>query len=206
MDRSIEIVPAIKRLELRQVGCWEHLDLEFCPGLNIITEEGSAWGKTTIFKAILYSLIPTYPLELRPTPSFSSKQGSVSVEFMSTTHRAQLQSPYDFIEDKDGRASSGEFMLRQLRAFLVAATPNMALLIEDEVTAILDTYLYEEAVKLLNSSNCQIICQIAHRLKVKNFPKARVYACYMGTQNKARIKLQQAGDSVRDSLTALCRK
>jgi hypothetical protein len=40
----IEIVPALKRLELTHVGCWEQLTLEFIPRLNILTELGSAWG------------------------------------------------------------------------------------------------------------------------------------------------------------------
>lgn len=88
MNRPIEIVPAIKRLNLRQVGCWEHLELDFLPGLNIIAEEVSAVGKSTIFRAILYSLNPTSHLECGLTPSFGAEQGSISIEFMSAQSKA----------------------------------------------------------------------------------------------------------------------
>jgi hypothetical protein len=41
-SRRITVVPAIRRLELRHFGGWEELDLEFRPGLNIITGESPA--------------------------------------------------------------------------------------------------------------------------------------------------------------------
>jgi hypothetical protein len=69
----------------------------------------------------------------------------------------------------------------------------MSLLIENEVTGILDANTYSQVVTLLNSSHCQVICQIAHRLEVESFPGARIYACYMETKDKASMKLQQVG-------------
>jgi DNA repair ATPase RecN len=56
-DSPIETVPALKRIELHSVGCGESLSLEFLPDLNIITDEESAAGKSTIFRAILRSLM-----------------------------------------------------------------------------------------------------------------------------------------------------
>ena len=192
MDNPIEIVPAIKRLELRKVGCWEHLDLEFLPGLNIITEEGSAVGKTTIFKAILHSLIPTSPLELRPTPTDGYEQGRVSIEFISLRHSVELRAPY--VNYEAGEAESpGQAMFRRLGAFLEAATPTMALLIDESVAEAFDERYYREAVKMLNAARCQVICQIPHRLKMEHFPQARIFACVMETSSKVGMKLLQTG-------------
>ena len=192
MDNPIEIVPAIKRLELRKVGCWEHLDLEFLPGLNIITEEGSAVGKTTIFKAILHSLIPTSPLELRPTPTDGYEQGSISIEFMSLNHSVDLHAPY--VNYEASKADSpGQAIFRRLSAFLTAATPTMALLIDAAVTSAFDAHYYGEAVKMLNAARCQVICQIPHRLKLEHHPGARIFACFMETSNKVGMKLLQTG-------------
>ncbi len=192
MNRPIEIVPAIKRLKLRQVGCWEHLNLEFLPGLNIITEEGSTDGKSTIFRAILYSLNPTSHLECGLTPTFGAEQGSISVEFMSAFQSTRLRLPRHESEDEH-LEFRGESMSRRLSALLATATPTMALLIEDDVTGILDANTYSQVVTLLNSSRCQVICQIAHRLAVKNYPEARIYACSMEKQGKVSMKLQQVG-------------
>ena len=192
MNRPIEIVPAIKTLKLRQVGCWEHLDLEFLTGLNIITEEGSAWGKSTIFRAILYSLNSTSHLECGLTPTFGAEQGSISVEFMSPVHSTRLRLTCDEPEHRYGE-SCGESMFRRLRALMAAATPTMALLIEEELTGIFDAYIYGRAVTLLSSSHCQVICQITHGLEVKSFPGARIYTCSMEKQGKVSMKLQQAG-------------
>jgi len=192
VNRRIEIVPAIKRLKLRQVGCWEHLDLEFLPGLNIITEGGLAWGKSTVFRSILYSLYPTTHLEWGVTTTFGAEQGSISVKFISALQSTRLRLPGDGPEDRQVE-SSGESMFRRLSVLLAAATPTMALLIEDDVTGILDANTYSQVVTLLNSSRCQVICQIAHRFEVESFPGARIYACYMETKDKVSMKLQQAG-------------
>lgn len=192
MNRPIKIVPAIKRFKLRQVGCWEHLDLEFLPGLNIITEESSAWGKDTIFRAILHALNPTTHLECGLTPTFGAEKGSISVEFMSAVQSTRLWLLSDGPVHRHV-ASSGESIFRRLSVLLAATTPTMSLLIENEVTGILDANTYSQVVTLLNSSHCQVICQIAHRLEVESFTGARIYACYMETKDKASMKLQQVG-------------
>lgn len=193
MDEAIAIVPALKNLELQHVGCWDDLKLEFIPGLNIITEEGSTWGKTTIFKAILQSLIPMSQLAHPLSPTMGFEHGTISVEFMSVNHSVVLFSHDDAPQSPLTQESRGEFMLRRLSYWLNEATPNRALLIEDEVTAVLDLNQYTEAVKLINSSRCQVICQMAHRLELKSYPQARVYGCYMQEHDKVGIKLQQLG-------------
>ena len=68
----------------------------------------------------------------------------------------------------------------------------MAILIEDEVTARLDNDVYREAVALLNSAQCQVICIIASSLRQNEFPDARIYACFSGDDGNAKIMLQQS--------------
>jgi hypothetical protein len=80
-------------------------------------------------------------------------------------------------------------MLTLLRSHLEAAIPGAAVLVEDEVTAALDISQFATAVNLLNGSNCQVICQIAHRLNLKDFPGARVYICSSDQANKPRMRL-----------------
>ena len=191
MESSIAIVPAIKSLKLHHVGCWEHVALEFLPGLNIITEEGSAWGKTTIFEAIMHALMPT-ALEHRPPVTIGFEEGSISMEFMSTSHIVRLQSSTETLL-REKMEPRREYLLSQLKVRLNDATPNYALLIEDEVAACLDEPHYAEAVKLLNSARCQVIFQISHRLDCRSFPGARIYACYEHTRGKPGMKLLQAG-------------
>ena len=55
---QIALVPAVRRLGLSRVGCWDELEMEFLPGLNVITEVGSACGKSTILRSILQALRP----------------------------------------------------------------------------------------------------------------------------------------------------
>jgi recombinational DNA repair ATPase RecF len=200
MNRTIEIVPAIKRIELHHVGCWEDLKLEFIPGINIITEEGAAWGKTTIFQAILKALIPMSPmaqLEHPTSPTMGFEHGTISVELMSATHKAELLShdkAFKSLKPQHALESRGKFMLRQLRFYLKAVTPNTAILLEDEVLSSLDAEQYDKAARLLKSSHCQVICLIAHIFELKSLPEARVYACYMQEKNKVGMKLQQLGE------------
>ena len=77
--------------------------------------------------------------------------------------------------------------------YLEAATPDRSVLIEDDVTAVLDSQQYTEAVELLVASRCQVIYQIAHRIKPSDFPEARVYTCYIDEHDKTRMRLQQSG-------------
>jgi len=192
MHKLIELIPAVKRLELRNVGCWESLDIEFLPGLNIITEEGTALGKTTIFKAILHSLTPMSPLEYRPTPTIGRESGTISVEFMFRTLSVPLRSSRDALHRKEGE-SSGAFVFRQLKAAVQGAPPGMALLIDEQVTALLDSKHYRETMESLDCAPCQVLCQIAHCFELEGFPDARVYACHRQERDTPGMKLRQSG-------------
>lgn len=189
MIQLIEIVPALKRLELSHVGCWEDLKMEFIPNLNIITEEGSAWGKTTIFRAILQSLRDS----LTETPLFPTngfEKGAICVEFVSVIRNIELRSHHDDTSRRSTGELSSVSSLRQLRSSLKAAKQTTALLISDGVTAALDLLHYAEAIKLLNTSHCQVICQVAHRCELSSFPEARIFTIYMDEEGKARMKFQ----------------
>lgn len=199
ITRSIEIVPAIRRVKLLHVGCWEQLDLEFVPGLNIITEESSAWGKTTIFRAILQALLPSTQREYPLSVTHGFLNGTISIELMSPTISVRLGALEGVSPEPAMHESQGQFMLRLLRSHLDAAPPDAAILAEEEVTSVLDMSAFPEAVTLLNGSHCQVICQIAHNLNLKDFPAARVYTGSLDHANKPRMRLQQPGRG--DALT-----
>ena len=193
-NSPIEIVPAIRRLRLARVGCWQEMTLEFLSGLNIITEEGSAWGKTTILRAILQSFLPSikhkYPL--RPTIGF--KEGQISIEFMKPSITFELSSFNHLYKQHTDHQGVGRFMLEQLYRYLSVTPKDMAVLIEDEVTAVLDVSSYRKAVDLLNQASCQIICIISHRIDFHDFPEARIYSCSVNQDGKTtNVKLLQLG-------------
>lgn len=54
---TFETVPALRWIRLERIGCWKELDMEFLPGLNIITGDNGL-GKTTILRAIVRALHP----------------------------------------------------------------------------------------------------------------------------------------------------
>ena len=193
MNVFIELIPALKRLELKHVGCWEELALEFLPGMNIVTEEGSACGTSTIFEAIRQSLMPSYQRAFPLSPTIGFAWGRIFVEFMSLSQEVVIRVADDAAPRRDRQDSAGQSMLRQLRYCLQAATPSMALLVADDVTAVLDPFLFREARRLLTSSRCQVLCQIAHRFNPGDFPKARVYGCYLEGPDKPRMRLIQSG-------------
>jgi len=193
----IELVPAIRRLGLSRVGCWEELEMEFLPGLNVITEIGSARGKSTILRSILQALRPVagflYPL----TPSEGAAEGRIAIEFMypSISHRL-VTADVPTAPESDA-VSLGQRMLETLRTHLRLSQAGMGLLIDEDVTSPLDTPMYREAVRLLNEATCQVICVIgSQRYNPGDFPAARVFACTRGSREKAGMEILQSGVSV----------
>lgn len=193
MSNPIEVVPAIKRLELIRVGCWEELSLNFLPSLNLITETDATLGKTTILRAILQFVFPSSQYEHPLTPTFGSEEGNITIEFMASRVNISIPIFRGMREQPTANESVGHFMLSQLRSCLKTTPKGMALLINDEVTACLDNHDYREAVDLLNGAQCQVICLIAHRLNLHDYPNARVYACSIGDGSRVRMRLQQSG-------------
>ena len=68
MSPTIQVIPRIQSLDLVNVGSWPSLHMEFHPGLNVITGEPEALGKTTILNAILMGVWPSCPSNQRVRP------------------------------------------------------------------------------------------------------------------------------------------
>lgn len=199
--RDIEIVPAIKRIELKHVGCWENLCMEFIPGLNIITDDDRGLGKSTILRAIFKALYPLTPMRYSVSPTVDHKEGEISVELMSPNIAIRITGSHFSsahtlrIPARKSNESQGQFMLKILRFFIEEAPPGIAILVEGDVIMCLDDNYYAESVKLLNSTRCQVICIIYHyRIDLNQFRQARIFACYRDQENdKASIRLRQSG-------------
>jgi hypothetical protein len=190
----IELVPAVRRLGLFRVGCWGELEMEFLPGLNVITEVGADWGKSTILRSILQALRPAggflYPL----TPSEGAAEGRIAVEFMYPSISCRLVTADVPTAPESAAASMGQRMLETLRSHLRCSQGGMGLLIDEDLTSPLDAPGYREAVRLLNEAPCQVICVIgSQRFAPGDFPTARVFACTGGSGEKAGMKILQTG-------------
>ena len=190
----IELAPAVRRLGLSRVGCWDELEMEFLPGLNVITEIGSARGKSTILRSILQALRPMggflYPL----TPSEGAAEGRIAVEFMYPSISCRLVAADVPTAPESAAVSVGQRMLETLRSHLRLSQVGMGLLIDADITSPLDTPKYREAVRLLNEATCQVICVIgAQRFDPGDFPSARVFACTRGSGVTAGMEILQSG-------------
>jgi len=190
----IELVPAVRRLGLSRVGCWDNLEMEFLPGLNVITEVGSARGKSTILRSILETIRPTVGFHCLLTPSEGAAEGRIAIEFMypSISHRLVTT---DVPTAPEGAAASvGQRMLETLRSHLLISQRGIGLLIDDDITSPLDAPGYREAVRLLNEATCQVICVIgSQRFDPGDFPIARVFACTRGSRDTAGMEILQTG-------------
>jgi hypothetical protein len=194
----IELVPAVRRLGLSHIGCWDDLELAFLPGLYVITEIGSARGKSTILRSILQALRPVagflYPL----TPSEGAAEGRIAVEFMYPSISCRLVTTDVPTAPESAAASVGQRMLETLRSHLRLSQVGMGLLIDEDIISALDAPRYREAVRLLNEALCQIICVLgSQRFDPGDFPSARVFACTRGSRETAGMEILQSG-SVTD--------
>lgn len=186
----IQIVPTIKRLSLTRVGCWKNVIIDFIPLLNIITGECGC-GKSTILRSILHAIHPLHPDRYPLTPTYSSTSGTIGIEFNRESVVLDIPALAGIPEKPDVNESHGQFMLTQLRSHIAGVTHRFALLIEDEVTSVLNDMRYHQAVKSLNDSTSQIICIIGHRFSLKDFPNARACCCYLDNKDIAHIELIQ---------------
>lgn len=184
----IQIAPAIKRLSLTRVGCWKNVIIDFIPLLNILQGERGC-GKSTILRSILHAVQPLHPDRFPLTPTYPSTSGTIGIEFNRESVVLDIPALAGIPKKPDVNESCGQFMLSQLRSHIAGVTHRFALLVEDEVTSVLDDTQYHQAVKLLNDSTSQIICIIGYRFSLKDFPHARVYECYMDTEDIAHIEL-----------------
>jgi hypothetical protein len=192
MVPPIQIVPAIKRLSLTCIGCWDHLILDFSPFLNIITGMGGC-GKSIILQYILQGVhsLDADQYYLMPTHPFTT--GRIGIEFYKRSVIVDIPG-LNGIPEKPVNESYGQFMLTYLRYCLSVSPQGMAFLIEDEMTSVLDDMLYPQALELINNATSQIICIIGRRFSLKDFPNARAYKCYYpNTEDIAQIKRLSSG-------------
>ncbi len=173
----IQIVPAIKRLSLTNVGCWSNLVVDFTPGLNIITGDCGC-GKSTILRAILQGVHPLHTDRCPFTPTYHSTSGTIGIEFSGNSVVLDIPVLAGIPEKSDVNESHGQFLLSQLRSHITGATCGFALLIEDAVTAGLDDLQFRQAAEAVNNATGQIISIIGYRFSLKDFPDARAYRCY----------------------------
>ena len=183
----IQIVPAIKRLSLTNIGCWSNLVVDFTPGLNIITGDCGC-GKSTILRAILQAIHPLHPDRCPLTPTYPLTSGTIGIEFKMDSVVLDIPVLAGIPEKTDVNESHGQFLLSQLRSHITGATCGFALLIEDTVTAGLDDLQFRQAVEALNNATSQIVSIIGYRFSLKDFPDARVYRCYLDNKRLPHIE------------------
>jgi len=194
MNNTIEIVPALKRLELKHVGRWEELYMEFLSELNIITGDAGS-GKSTIFRAIVKTIHPSARVEYPVSPTLGYTVGDISVELMAPDITLRIATSPSLSLVRDSNEPQGHFNLELLRSCIEATTPGTAILVEDEVIGVLDNHDYAEVVKLLNTSLCQVILIICHRLDPNQFRRARIYATFWDQEDdKLKMRLKQSGE------------
>lgn len=180
----IEIVPALKRVHLKHVGCWEELCMEFQPTLNIITDESRGSGKSTIFRAILKAVHPSGQ-PLLPTKGF--REGEISVELMSPKIKLRITDSVNTHHERKGNDR-----LQPLRTCLEIAPTGTCMLIESDFIESLDDRAVDEFFKLLNTTSSQVIVIMGQRLNPERFKHARIYSCFWQEQkNRAGIRLLQ---------------
>jgi len=183
----IEIVPALKRVRLKHIGCWHELCMEFQPTLNIITDESRGSGKSTIFRAILQTVHlssrPRFPL--LPTKGF--REGKISVELMSPTITHRVTDSGNTHHER-----TGNDRLKSLRSCLEQAPTGTCILIESDFIEQLDAVAFDNFFDLMSAPPCQVIVIMGQRLKPERFKQARIYSCFWNPEtNRALVRLLQ---------------
>ena len=162
-------------LTLENVGCWPLLHMEFHHGVNVITGEPGALGKTTILKAILRGTWPSCD-DGRLTPRDGSDEGGIGIEFAPRRTVLRRKRDRERPPGSASRGSYGQKMLRHLRGRIDAAGEGDALLFDEEVLGRLDKPNCSKVAQWLNMTTAQVICVIKH-LNRDDFPNARIFSC-----------------------------
>ena len=132
-------------------------------------------GMTTIFEAILSAFSPSRSRS--QDLDFSS--GRLKLELRSTACDLDFASFHPLDIHNSGEGVS-DFNLKRLFAAVEHCEPGRALLIEKRVMSSFDRTHYDAALEMLNSANCQMICQISRfNFDIRDFKNARVFACSM---------------------------
>ena len=193
MNAPIQIIPRIKSLTLENVGCWKYLRMNFSPGINVITGEPGALGKTSILKAILRGVWPSNG-DGCLTPRDGSEEGRIGVEFaprQTVLRRKRVRKRPPGTASRD---SHGQKMLRLLRERIGAAGEGDALLFDEEVLKALDPPCISKAAGMLKASPAQTICVVPRRMDLGDLPEARIFVCsWDRKRNRPEMIVRQTG-------------
>ena len=193
MNAPIQIIPRIKSLELEAVGCWESLHMEFHHGVNVITGEPGALGKTTILKAILKGVWPSHD-DGRLAPHDGSDEDRIGIEFAPRRTVLRRKRDKRRLLWTASRESYGQRMLRLLGESIGSAGEGDALLFDEEILKALDPSGVAKAVGMLKASPAQIICVVPRRVDLGDLPEARVFVCSWDRErDRPEMIVRQAG-------------
>lgn len=83
--------------------------------------------------------------------------------------------------DAQSKAESfGMYQLRRISGCLERIPRTMALILDDDATAALDSYNFRRAARLMNKARCQVIAVMRRGYECSLFPSARVFECAYG--------------------------
>lgn len=161
MNDEVFIVPAIKRLVLTNVGCWKHLEANFGPRVNVVTEGSYPVGKTTILQAIKAASLADFSNPYcAPTTGFQ-------YSLIEITPSAEPRTLRNFWEKKvmeqgpQKPISQREKILRILQE-LASLGEGFCILLDDDILASLDLNDLREALNVIQNFKCQSIIIRAH--------------------------------------------
>ncbi len=184
MAQGFQVVPTVARLELENVGPWRRAELEFAPGLNIITTEPGGAGVTTILRAIMQAVCPLAQPWTPLQPTSGTPTGKVMLEFYDPRIACQIPTASDL--EPSGKTTA-EQMLAKLESLVLQTPHGMALLMDTQVTSCLDAEAYRRAAVLINGARCQVILGLHHRLDAGGFVNARIFTC----RSDGRIEVER---------------
>ncbi len=197
-DNGMERVPEVRRLRLRNVETWRDLDMEFIPGLNIITDEGRRGSdKSEILRAVFQAFKEPAYWGMRLTPGQGAKEGEISLELASAVISCRVGGVKRHDYDQGKALRSGGALSLFILGEAVRETPQgQALLIDDDVWGSLDDETFGQAMRILEEAKCQVVIALGRRhLERTNLSRARVFCCRNTTESS--IDLERPGEGAR---------
>lgn len=156
MDLPIRIVPAIKSIVLGSTK------IDFIYGINILT--GERQELRSIYKKM-------FGEENVKAPS------KTSIEYFHSGS-PQICKRDNTLPRLENVETIGNYLLRLLQSQIETAGTGTAVIIDECVLGSMDNAQYAQAIKILNTSQSQIICAISNNRSAQaDFTKAMVISC-----------------------------
>lgn len=197
-DSGIEKVPAVRRLRLRNVERWRDIDMEFIPGMNIITDEGRQGSdKSEILRAVFQAFREPAYWGMRLTPGQEAKEGEISLELASAVISCRVGGAKRLDYNQKKALRSGGALSLFILGEAVRETPQgQALLIDDDAWGSYDDETFGKAMRILEEARCQVVLAMGRRdLERANLPQARVFCCRQTTETS--VALERNGQEAR---------